>query len=102
VTLVFLMAVARQRDIAAALLARGWRASTPAALLFAASREDAETWVGTIGALGRGQGVIETERPGMIVVGDVVNVREQLGLRDHREFRRKAETAGTERVEALR
>ena len=77
-TLVFLMSVAQQQDIAAALLARGWRASTPAALLFAASREDAETWIGTLASLKEGDGVIDAERPGMIVVGDVVNVREQM------------------------
>jgi uroporphyrin-III C-methyltransferase len=77
-TLVFLMAIARQRDIAAALLARGWRGSTPVALLFAASRDDAETWTGTIASLDQGDGMIEVERPGMIVVGDVVNVRAQL------------------------
>jgi len=77
-TLVFMMSIAQQRDIAAALLARGWRASTPAALLFAMSTEDAETWTGTIASLAEGDGVSEIERPGMIVVGDVVNVRAQL------------------------
>jgi uroporphyrin-III C-methyltransferase/precorrin-2 dehydrogenase/sirohydrochlorin ferrochelatase len=79
-TLVFLRAVAEQQHIAAALLDRGWAASTPAALLFAASREEAETWTGTIASLAEGDGVFEGERPGMIVVGDVVNVREQLGF----------------------
>jgi uroporphyrin-III C-methyltransferase/precorrin-2 dehydrogenase/sirohydrochlorin ferrochelatase len=78
-TLVFLMSVAQQREIAAALVARGWRPSTPAALLFGASRDDAETWTGTLASLAEGDGVFETQRPGMIVVGDVVNVREQLG-----------------------
>jgi uroporphyrin-III C-methyltransferase/precorrin-2 dehydrogenase/sirohydrochlorin ferrochelatase len=77
-TLVFLMSVAQQQDIAAALVSRGWPASTPAALLFAASREDAETWTGTLASLGEGEGVVDAERPGMMVVGDVVNVREQL------------------------
>jgi siroheme synthase len=72
--------VGQQREIAAALLARGWRPSTPTALLFAASRDDAETWSGTIASLAEGDGVYDSERPGMIVVGDVVNVREQLGL----------------------
>jgi uroporphyrin-III C-methyltransferase/precorrin-2 dehydrogenase/sirohydrochlorin ferrochelatase len=94
ITLVFLMSVARQRDIAAALVARGWRASTPAALVFAASRDDAETWTGTIASLARGDGVFDAERPGMIVVGDVVNVREQLGFR--------FEASDSEKVEALR
>ena len=91
-TLVFMMSIAQQRDIAAALLARGWRASTPAALLFAASREDAETWTGTIASLAEGDGVVDAERPGMIVVGDVVNVRAQL------EFRLEAD----DKVEAAR
>ena len=91
-TLVFLMSVAQQREIAAALVARGWRASTPAALLFAASRDDEEAWVGTLEDLARGAGVMDQERPGMIVVGDVVNVREQLGV----------ERTGVERVEAVR
>jgi uroporphyrin-III C-methyltransferase/precorrin-2 dehydrogenase/sirohydrochlorin ferrochelatase len=77
-TLVFLMSIAEQRGIAQALLRRGWRASTPAALLFAASRNDAETWTGTLASLANGQGLVETERPGMIVVGDVVAIRQQL------------------------
>ena len=79
-TLVFLMAVGRQREIAAALLARGWEAATPAALVFSASREDEDVWVGTITDLSRGDGVFDRERPGMIVVGDVVTVREQMGF----------------------
>jgi len=98
-TLVFLMSVGQQREIAAALLSRGWRASTPAALLFAASRDDAETWTGTIASLAAGDGVVEVERPGMIVVGEVVNVREQLGLR---EFRLEADAAENQPLEALR
>jgi siroheme synthase len=72
------MAVAHQREIAAALIARGWQPATPAALIFAASRADEEVWVGTLAALAEGDGLVDTERPGMIVVGDVVNVREQI------------------------
>jgi len=92
-TLVFLMSVAQQQPIGAALLARGWRASTPAALLFAASRDDEAAWTGTIEDLSRGDGVFDQERPGMIVVGDVVNVREQMGF---------ARGQDVERAEALR
>jgi uroporphyrin-III C-methyltransferase/precorrin-2 dehydrogenase/sirohydrochlorin ferrochelatase len=77
-TLVFLMSIAQQRDIAAVLLARGWRASTPVALLFAASRENAATWIGTLASLADGEGIVDAERPGMIVVGDVVTVRAHL------------------------
>jgi uroporphyrin-III C-methyltransferase/precorrin-2 dehydrogenase/sirohydrochlorin ferrochelatase len=77
-TLVFLMSLGQQRQIAAALVVRGWRPTTPAAIVLAASREDAEEWTGTLGALAAGQGTGDPERPGMIVVGDVVSVREQL------------------------
>jgi uroporphyrin-III C-methyltransferase/precorrin-2 dehydrogenase/sirohydrochlorin ferrochelatase len=77
-TLVFLMSLGQQRQIAAALVARGWRPATPAAILLAASRDDAEAWTGTIASLAARQGTHDPERPGMIVVGDVVSVREQL------------------------
>jgi uroporphyrin-III C-methyltransferase/precorrin-2 dehydrogenase/sirohydrochlorin ferrochelatase len=93
-TLVFLMSVARQRDIAAALLARGWRPSTPAALLFSASRDDADTWTGTIAELADGNGIADAERPGMIVVGDVVSLRTEIFRTEI--FRLKAETTGRE------
>lgn len=77
-TLVFMMAIGRQREIAASLVGRGWAPSRPAALLFAASRDDAATWIGTLGDLSEGGGVFDEERPGMIVVGDVVTISEQL------------------------
>jgi uroporphyrin-III C-methyltransferase/precorrin-2 dehydrogenase/sirohydrochlorin ferrochelatase len=77
-TLVLLMAVAQQRAIAAALIARGWSPATPAALLFAASRGDADVWTGTIETLASGHGIRDDERPGTLVVGDVVRVRESL------------------------
>ena len=93
-TLVFLMAIAQQREIAAALLSRGWRPSTPAALLFAASRADEAVWTGTIADLSGGDGVFDQERPGLIVVGDVVQVREQMGFTQ--------DATGVEQVEALR
>jgi uroporphyrin-III C-methyltransferase/precorrin-2 dehydrogenase/sirohydrochlorin ferrochelatase len=101
-TLVFLMGVARQREIADALVSRAWRPSTPAAIVFAASRADEEAWVGTIAELAKGEGVMEADRPGTIVVGDVVNVRQQLSFRGQREFRLKAEATGVEKLEALR
>ena len=80
-TLVFLMSIAQQRNIASALLARGWRASTPAALVFAASRPDEETWTGTLLSLASGDGIVDAERPGLIVVGDVVTVAAHLDVR---------------------
>ena len=80
-TLVFLMSVAQQRQIAAALMTRGWRVTMPAAILLGASREDAEEWTGTLASLAAGQGTQDAERPGMVVVGDVVSLREQLMVR---------------------
>jgi uroporphyrin-III C-methyltransferase len=81
VTLVFLMSIGQQREIARALMARGWRPATPAAILLAASRDDAEEWTGTIASLAAGQGMQDRDRPGMIVVGEVVSVRDQLTAR---------------------
>ena len=72
------MSLGQQRGIARALIARGWRSTTPAAIVLAASRDDAEEWTGTIASLAAGHGMQDAERPGMIVVGEVVSVREQL------------------------
>ena len=78
-TLVLLMAVAGQQEIAGALLARGWAPQTPAALVFAASRSDDETWTGTLAELAAGQGPHHMDRPGTLVVGEVVRLRAALG-----------------------
>jgi uroporphyrin-III C-methyltransferase len=74
-TLVLLMAVGAQREIAAALLARGWPAATPAALVFGASRAGGETWTGTVGALAHGDGPRLEDDPGTLVIGEVVRLR---------------------------
>jgi uroporphyrin-III C-methyltransferase len=75
VTLVVLMAVATQRAIAASLVRRGWLPATPAALLFAASRADGETWTGTLAMLAAGSGPADVDRPGTLVIGEVVRLR---------------------------
>jgi uroporphyrin-III C-methyltransferase / precorrin-2 dehydrogenase / sirohydrochlorin ferrochelatase len=88
-TLVFMMALGNRREIARALIARGWRASTPAAVLLSASRDDAEEWIGSLEALaargapgeqdsGRRHAAPQSAKPGLVVVGDVVAVSEQL------------------------
>lgn len=73
-TLVVLMGSASRATIAASLLSRGWRASTPAALLLAASRGDAESWTGTLAALAEAEHPVDETRPGTIVIGDVVSL----------------------------
>jgi uroporphyrin-III C-methyltransferase len=77
-TLVVMMGIGAQNAIASALIARGWPRTTPAALLFAASRDDAETWTGTLASLERGNGPKESRRPGTLVIGDVVRLRAAL------------------------
>src|SRR5260370_30599334 len=52
VTLVVLMGLSTRKEIATALLARGWKASTPSALILQASLPEAWHWIGTLGALG--------------------------------------------------
>ena len=74
-TLVLLMAVGARQEIAAALLTRGWPAETSAALVFGASRDDGETWTGTLAALARGGGPPLANLPGTLIVGDVVRLR---------------------------
>jgi uroporphyrin-III C-methyltransferase / precorrin-2 dehydrogenase / sirohydrochlorin ferrochelatase len=51
-TLVVLMGVGERARLAARLLARGWPASTPAALVSAASTPEQRAWRGTLGELG--------------------------------------------------
>jgi uroporphyrin-III C-methyltransferase / precorrin-2 dehydrogenase / sirohydrochlorin ferrochelatase len=73
-TVVVLMGLATRGTIAARLIARGWFADTPAAIVLGASHAGATRWVGTLAtlgdaALGAGSGLA-----GVIVVGDVVSL----------------------------
>jgi len=77
-TLIVMMGTGAQIDIASALLARGWPAATPAAIVYAASRDDSETWTGTLASLHRGDGPIDPTRPGTLVIGDVVKLHDVL------------------------
>jgi uroporphyrin-III C-methyltransferase/precorrin-2 dehydrogenase/sirohydrochlorin ferrochelatase len=74
-TLVILMGLASRGPLARVLIAGGWRPSTPAAVCLAAGTDGAQTWVGTLEALGASLCVTGGPRaPGTIVVGDVVTV----------------------------
>jgi uroporphyrin-III C-methyltransferase/precorrin-2 dehydrogenase/sirohydrochlorin ferrochelatase len=77
-TLVVMMGTGAQAEIASALTARGWAASTPAAIIYAASREDAETWTGSLASLERGDGPVDPARPGTLIIGEVVKLRDVL------------------------
>jgi uroporphyrin-III C-methyltransferase / precorrin-2 dehydrogenase / sirohydrochlorin ferrochelatase len=74
VTLVVLMAVGRAEAIAAALVAHGWPAETPAAIVFNASMADQHVWRGTLKEVGLQTPV---SGPGTIVVGEVVRLSDE-------------------------
>lgn len=74
ITLVVLMGLSARGAIAAALRARGWRLDTPAAIVCGATTPDASTWVGTIAQLDTAE--VPPGPPGVIVIGDVVRLRE--------------------------
>lgn len=74
-TLVILMGIATRSATAALLLARGWPADLPAAVLFSASRPDASVWRGTLGTLATAPA---TEAPGVIVIGRTVALADRI------------------------
>jgi siroheme synthase len=75
-TVVVMMGVAGRREIAARLMAHGWHGDTPAALVCGASTAEAWTWTGRLAE------VAGAEPPagvaGLLVVGEVVRVRDAL------------------------
>jgi len=78
VTLVVMMGLASRVEIARALIARGWRANTPVAVLLAASTPRAITWTASLSDLAAGLGPDEHGDAGTIVIGDVVSIGERL------------------------
>lgn len=74
-TLVVLMGLGSRAAIASFLIARGWSAHTPAAICFGASHPDASTWTGTLADLHTAPA---DERPGILVIGAVVSLRDAL------------------------
>jgi len=75
-SIVFMMGVGARAELAAALMAHGWTAATPAAIVCAASTPESWTWTGTLSDMGAA-----TPPPGLagvLVVGDVVDVRHAL------------------------
>jgi uroporphyrin-III C-methyltransferase/precorrin-2 dehydrogenase/sirohydrochlorin ferrochelatase len=73
-TVVVLMGLAAAGEISALLIARGWSGTTPAAIVRGASTADAETWSGTLANLAAGVEESDGDRPGTIVIGEVVRV----------------------------
>jgi len=97
-TVVVLMGLGRRVELAAFLIARGWAASTPAAIVLGASHPGASAWTGPLASLGepdigersepggvgataasplgRGRSPrgIDSELPGLLVIGEVVSL----------------------------
>jgi len=76
VPLVVLMGIGNRAQLARTLIARGWRAATPAAIVCGASTADEWVWTGVVSELGD-VGVPEGVA-GVMVIGDVVRMRESL------------------------
>jgi uroporphyrin-III C-methyltransferase/precorrin-2 dehydrogenase/sirohydrochlorin ferrochelatase len=76
VSLVVLMGLAEREAVAARLVSQGWRPDTPAAIVCAASTPAEWTWTGPLAQLGTAQP--PEGLAGVLVVGDVVRVREVL------------------------
>jgi uroporphyrin-III C-methyltransferase / precorrin-2 dehydrogenase / sirohydrochlorin ferrochelatase len=80
-TVVVLMGLASRARVARLLLGRGWSPSTPAAILFAAGREDAHTWRGTLDTLDTAAPPDAlADAPGTIVIGDVVSLADVIAV----------------------
>ena len=77
-TVVVMMGLREIGRITSLLLERGWRANTPAAVLFGAATPDADVWTMTLADLRQAIDLADAGAPGTGVVGDVVNIRAAL------------------------
>jgi uroporphyrin-III C-methyltransferase/precorrin-2 dehydrogenase/sirohydrochlorin ferrochelatase len=76
VPLIVLMGVGNRAQLAQQLAVRGWRASTPAAIICGASTPDEWVWTGVLSELERVE--VPGGSAGVVVIGEVVRVRESL------------------------
>jgi uroporphyrin-III C-methyltransferase/precorrin-2 dehydrogenase/sirohydrochlorin ferrochelatase len=70
-TLVVVMGFARRAALAAQLIAAGWRAETPAALIVNASTAEQTVWRGSVATVAAGAAEISGDGPALMVVGAV-------------------------------
>ena len=73
-TVVILMGLAERAPIAALMIGHGWAAGTPAAVITGASQPGQRIWRGELGLLGGRAVVANTRTPGVMVIGDVVDI----------------------------
>jgi uroporphyrin-III C-methyltransferase / precorrin-2 dehydrogenase / sirohydrochlorin ferrochelatase len=76
VTLVVMMGVTARAGIATTLMSSGWSASLPAAIVCGASTPDEWIWTGTLDGVGAAPAPADV--PGVLIIGEVVDVREAL------------------------
>jgi uroporphyrin-III C-methyltransferase/precorrin-2 dehydrogenase/sirohydrochlorin ferrochelatase len=82
-TVVVLMGLRSRAPLAKILLAGGWSAATPAAIVLAASTARTHTWTGTLATLGAAPLPAElADAPGTLVVGQVVSLAAALAESD--------------------
>jgi uroporphyrinogen III methyltransferase/synthase len=77
-TLVLYMAGRKLDANAEALVASGWSPETPAAIVVAATTPAQRVIIGTIATLAKGAAGKLDDEPAVVIVGDVVRVRERL------------------------
>jgi uroporphyrin-III C-methyltransferase/precorrin-2 dehydrogenase/sirohydrochlorin ferrochelatase len=75
-SVVMLMGVGARSSLAAQLMAHGWAPETPAAVVCSASMPDEWTWTGRLDQMGAAEP--PAGAAGVLVVGEVVKVREAL------------------------
>jgi len=81
ISMVILMGVGARADLASRLMAHGWSAATPAAIVCSASTPDAWTWTGPLGQMGAATPPVGAA--GVLVVGEVVRLRDMLAAPEH-------------------
>jgi uroporphyrin-III C-methyltransferase len=89
-TLVVLMGLRTRGEIAERLVARGWSADTPAAIVLGASHAGSTRWLGTLATLAAAD--IDSELAGVIVVGAVVELADKIA-NDYAALTRKSAVA---------
>ncbi|CAH1191618.1 Uroporphyrinogen-III C-methyltransferase [Paenibacillus auburnensis] len=82
-TLAIYMGVSRLSEICGQLMKHGKDPQTPVALIENGTTSGERTVTGTLGNIGKLAAMMKIHNPAMIIVGEVVNVREQLLSLEH-------------------
>jgi uroporphyrin-III C-methyltransferase/precorrin-2 dehydrogenase/sirohydrochlorin ferrochelatase len=77
-TVVVMMGLGQRDAIARAMLAAGWGADTPVAIVLGASTPEAHAWHGSLDALGQAPLPADDRAPGTIVIGAVTRLAAHL------------------------